>query len=138
TADNQLVTGDNLVVLAAEVDRRFHDAMDADFNTPVAIAALFDLSRSINRMRSQAGGTSRFREAQRKLVELAGILGLGLVPNEHSSVGDAAPFIDLLIEVRASLRASRQWEAADQIRIGLRDRGIDLEDSPTGTTWKKQ
>ena len=137
TADNQLVTGDNLVVLAAEADRRFHDAMDADFNTPVAIAALFDLSRSINRMRSQAGGTSRFREAQRKLVELAGILGLDLVPSDPPSVGNAAPFIDLLIEVRASLRASRQWEAADLIRIGLHDRGIDLEDSPTGTTWKK-
>jgi cysteinyl-tRNA synthetase len=138
TADNQVVTGDNLVVLAEEADRRFHEAMNADFNTPVAVAALFDLSRAINRMRSQAGGTLQFQEAQAKLIELAAILGLDLVASEPPSVGDAAPFIDLLIEVRTSLRASRQWEAADLIRVGLHEQGIDLEDGPTGTTWKKQ
>jgi cysteinyl-tRNA synthetase len=112
--------------------------MNADFNTPVAVAALFDLSRAINRMRSQAGGTSRFREAQAKLIELAGILGLVLVTNDPPAAGDAGPFIDLLLEVRASLRAARQWEAADLIRHGLQERGIALEDGPTGTTWKKQ
>jgi cysteinyl-tRNA synthetase len=138
TADNQVVTGDNLMILALEADRRFHDAMNADFNTPVAVAALFDLSRAINRMRSQAGGTSCFREAQAKLIELAGILGLALVTNDPPAAGDAGPFIDLLLEVRASLRAARQWEAADLIRHGLQERGIALEDGPTGTTWKKQ
>jgi cysteinyl-tRNA synthetase len=137
TADNQLVNGENLVVLAAEADRAFHEAMDADINTPVAVAALFDLSRSINRMRSQAGGTAGFRAAQEKLVDLAAILGLELVVSDPPSVGNAAPFIDLLIEVRASLRASREWEAADLIRNGLHERGIELEDGPTGTTWKK-
>ena len=138
TSDNQIVTGDNLVVLADEVDQRFHQALNDDFNTPVAIAALFDLSRAINRMRSQAGGTPRFRQAQAKLVELAGVLGLILDEPAAVPVSDAAPFIDLLIEVRASLRAAKQWDAADQIRIGLQDRGIILEDSPSGTTWKKQ
>ena len=138
TSDNQIVTGDNLVVLADEVDQRFHQALNDDFNTPVAIAALFDLSRAINRMRSQAGGTPRFRQAQAKLVELAGVLGLILDEPAAAPVSDAAPFIDLLIEVRASLRAAKQWDAADQIRIGLQDRGIILEDSPSGTTWKKQ
>jgi cysteinyl-tRNA synthetase len=138
TADNQVVTGDNLAVLAAEADLTFHDAMDADFNTPVAVAAQFELSRSINRMRSQAGGTAPFRAAQEKLIELAGILGLELLASDPTPAGDAAPFIDLLVEVRASLRASRQWEAADLIRVGLHERGIALEDAPTGTTWKKQ
>jgi cysteinyl-tRNA synthetase len=138
TADNQVVTGDNLAVLAAEADLTFHDAMDADFNTPVAVAALFELSRSINRMRSQAGGTAPFRAAQEKLIELAGILGLELLASDPTPAGDAAPFIDLLVEVRASLRASRQWEAADLIRVGLHERGIELEDAPTRTTWKKQ
>jgi cysteinyl-tRNA synthetase len=137
TPDNQLVTGDNLVVAADEATRRFYDAMNADFNTPIAVAALFDLSRSINRLRSQAGGTRPFREAQATLLQLAGILGLDLLPNEQSLVGSAAPFIELLIDVRASLRASRQWEAADLIRVGLQNQGIVLEDGPSGTTWKK-
>ncbi len=138
TAENQIVTGDNLVVLAEDVDRRFHDALNADFNTPVALAALFDLSRAINRMRSQAGGTPRFRDAQAKLVELAGVLGIILDEPDTAPVSDAAPFIELLIEVRASLRAAKQWEAADQVRIGLQARGIVLEDGASGTTWKKQ
>jgi cysteinyl-tRNA synthetase len=137
TADNQIVSGDNLIALAEETEKKFHEAMLSDFNTPVAIAALFDLSRNINRLRTQAGGTARFREAQAKLVELAGILGIILEDAPASAGGDAAPYIGLLIDVRTNLRAARQWDAADQIRIGLQDLGIALEDGPNGTTWKK-
>lgn len=137
TADNQIVSGDNLVAIALETEQKFHEAMLSDFNTPVAIASLFDLSRNINRLRTQAGGTSRFREAQAKLVELADILGIILENAPAAVAGGAAPFIDLLIDVRTNLRASRQWEAADQIRVGLQDLGISLEDGPSGTTWKK-
>lgn len=138
TDDNQIVSGESLAVLAEETDMRFHEAMNSDFNTPVALAALFDLSRNINRLRSQAGGTQRFRDAQATLVELAGILGLILDEPMPDGSADAAPFIDLLITVRANLRASRQFEASDQIRIGLQDLGVILEDGPSGTTWKKQ
>lgn len=137
TADNQIVSADSLVTLAADVEVRFHQAMQDDFNTPGAVAALFDLARNINRLRTQSGGTGHFREAQAKLVELAEILGIVLdeAPQEQSA--DAAPFIELLIDVRAKLRADRQWEAADHIRIGLQERGIVLEDGPAGTIWKK-
>jgi cysteinyl-tRNA synthetase len=137
TIDNQLVNGDNLVVLAEETRDRFHVAMNNDFDTPAAIASLFELSRNINRLRSQAGGTSQFRVAQETLVGLAGILGLDLARSRDTAVGEAGPFIDLLVEVRSHLRGARQWDAADLVRVGLQERGITLEDTSTGTIWKK-
>jgi cysteinyl-tRNA synthetase len=137
TLENQMVIGESLVVLADASSQRFHTAMNDDFDTPSAIASLFELARSINRLRSQSGGTSQFRAAQRTLIDLASVLGLELEEAPSRSVGDASPFIDLLIEVRSHLRKSRQWDAADRIRIGLHERGIALEDNPTGTNWKK-
>ena len=49
----------------------------------------------------------------------------------------ADPYIDLLIEMRARLRADKQWALADEIRQQLAELGIALEDSPTGTTWRR-
>jgi cysteinyl-tRNA synthetase len=123
--------------LAADASRRFHEGMDDDFDTPIAVAAIFDLARAINRERARAGTTAAFREAQQVLLDLAGVLGLDLTAPEAEVESDAAPFIDLLIDVRAELRSAKQWEAADRIRIGLQERGIALEDSASGTTWKK-
>ncbi len=137
TPDNQLVNGENLVLLAEETERRFCLAMNDDFDTPSAIAGLFELARSINRLRSQSGGTEQFRIAQQTLIRLAGILGLDLTGKQGSDAGEAEPFIDLLIDIRAHLREAKQWEAADRVRIGLQERGIALEDNPAGTTWKK-
>jgi len=137
TPDNQLVNGENLVLLAEETERRFHQAMCDDFDTPSAIAGLFELARSINRLRSQSGGTEQFRTAQQTLIRLAGILGLDLTGTQEPDPGEAEPFIDLLIDIRAHLREAKQWEAADRVRIGLQERGIALEDNPSGTTWKK-
>ncbi len=137
TPENQLVNGQSLVALADETARRFHAAMRDDFDTPAAIAALFELARAINRLRSQAGGTDQFASAQHTLTDLAGILGLDLTAKADEPTGDAGPFIDLLIDIRAHLRQAKLWEAADRVRIGLQERGIALEDNPSGTTWKK-
>jgi cysteinyl-tRNA synthetase len=126
-----------LVELTSTTDRRFHDGMNDDFDTPVAIAALFDLARAINRYRSQAGASPEFRDAQHTLVSLADVLGLDLSESEQIVSGDAAPFIDLLIEIRTKLRDERQWALADLVRNGLAERGIALEDNPSGTTWKR-
>jgi cysteinyl-tRNA synthetase len=123
--------------LATEADQRFHEAMKDDFDTPSAVAAIFDLARAINRERNRAGRTTAFREAQQALLDLAGILGLDLSVPKAEAESDAEPFIDLLIDVRTQLRNAKQWEAADRIRIGLQERGIALEDSASGTTWKK-
>jgi cysteinyl-tRNA synthetase len=50
--------------------------------------------------------------------------------------GDIAPYVELLIDVRAKLRAERQWALADVVRDSLAALGITLEDGPAGTTWR--
>jgi len=118
---------------AAESEMRFRTAMDDDFNTPVAVSVLFDLARSANR----AEGAAR-HVLQAKLVELAGVLGLPLGVSPDNGSGDAAPFIDLLISIRNELRAAKQWALSDRIRDGLAERGIIVEDSANGATWRRK
>ncbi|HEY7036208.1 MAG TPA: cysteine--tRNA ligase [Thermomicrobiales bacterium] len=123
--------------LAAQADDRFHAAMDEDFDSPVAVAALFDLARAVNRARSERRQDVQVETARQKLVELSGVLGLVLDTEEDTATGDAAPFIELLVDVRDQLRAAKQWQLADVIRDGLAERGIAIADGPTGSAWRK-
>jgi len=108
--------------------------MDDDLNTPRALAALFELARDINRAAAAGADIS---PARATLRELCGVLGLTLeVPAARSLA--AAPFIDLLVEIRAELRAAKQWALADRIRDRLASLGIELQDSPDGTTWSER
>jgi cysteinyl-tRNA synthetase len=125
-----------------EIDRaiqqatdQFHAAMNDDFNSPAAVAALFDLARSINRARDGGVSFEAIERGRAKLIELAGVLGLDLRSNDNS-VGDAAPFIDLLVEVRDRLRAEKQWALSDLIRDRLAEKGISIADGPSGSTWQ--
>ncbi|CAA9540698.1 MAG: Cysteinyl-tRNA synthetase [uncultured Thermomicrobiales bacterium] len=130
------VTATALENTATEAETRFHDAMRDDFDTPVAIAAIFDLGRAINRAKRELGATPELSAAQQTLRELTGILGLDLSPVEVAPSLEATPFIDLLIGVRKDLRTTRQFAIADAIRDGLLEQGIALEDTPEGTIWK--
>ena len=122
--------------LDAEPYRRlFFEAMDDDLNTPRALASLFDLAREINRS-SDAGHSAT--AAQECLRNLGGILGLTFAEpeeNDRAALG-AAPFIELLLETRASLRQARQFEQADRIRDGLEELGVSVEDTPNGPAWQ--
>ncbi len=111
---------------------RFIQAMDDDMNTPAALAALFDLSREINRARDE---TREIANAQGTLRELAGVLGLTL--REPGAAQSAAPFIELLVELRDEMRAQKLFQLADRIRVRLADLGITLEDSAEGTRWRR-
>src|SRR5690606_38820508 len=110
---------------------RFTAAMDDDLGTPQALAVLFDLAREINRKRD-AGQPIAAEQAL--LRELAGALGLTLAAPQQRAQ-EAAPFIDLLVAIRSELRAAKQWALADRIRDGLAELGVELKDSPEGTTW---
>ena len=108
--------------------------MDDDLNTPRAIAALFDLAHYINR------GSQEGRDvdaAQGTLRELAGILGLTLREPEDEHGSDVGPLVELLIETRADLRDAKQYDLADRIREKLAEAGYELEDTATGTEWKR-
>lgn len=115
-----------------EFTSRFKEAMDDDFNTPVAVSVLFDLARFTN----QLDDPDR-QFAQRLLVELADVLGLPLLRDiERVDSGNVEPFVALLLDIREQLRADRQFELADQIRNRLDAIGVVLEDSSEGTSWR--
>jgi cysteinyl-tRNA synthetase len=115
--------------------------MDDDFNTSSALAALFELVRAINTARDAGVGGAFYDAAQYTLRDLAGVLGLTLNSGagvEGMSDAAARPFIDLLVGVRSDLRTAKQWALADRVRDGLKELGIVLEDTATGTTWRYQ
>jgi hypothetical protein len=98
---------------------------------------IYDLLAFLSAARER-GDAQTMRLAEEAMREaLVGIVAqLGAAPsNTEELIG---PYVDLLIELRTSLRSARQWEQADQIRQRLTDLGILLEDSPQGTQWKQQ
>ena len=113
---------------------RFAAALEDDLNTPQALASLFDLARAVNRERAEGRAAGAARDA---LVELGGVLGLGFAGMGGSDAGDAAAFIDLLVEIRGELRTARQFELADRVRDRLTELGVALEDGREGTTWRR-
>jgi cysteinyl-tRNA synthetase len=125
-------TGTSDPLDASPFRERFIAAMDDDLNTAQAIGGLFDLAREINRARDAGRSVGG---AQDVLHELAGVLGLRLEAEGNEAMA-AAPFIELLIDLRKELREAKQYALADRIRSGLGEMGIVLEDGPGGTTWK--
>jgi cysteinyl-tRNA synthetase len=109
--------------------------MDDDLNTPRAIAALFDMSRDINRAREAGNGTAL---AQGKLRELAGVLGLTLTIPEEVGGADVGPLVELLIQTRAELRSAKLFDQADALRDRLDTLGYSLEDTAAGTEWRRK
>ena len=126
---------DELAVAVRDTTKRFYNAMDDDFDSPSAIAALFDFARTINRAKAEGADTDAVETAQNWLRHFAGVLGLDLDEPE-TSAGDAAPFIDLLVALRRDLRAEKQWALADKIRTELLELGITIEDQANGSIWR--
>ena len=129
-----VVSGERPALDPGPYKARFVDAMDDDLNTPRAIATLFDLAREINRSSDAAGNVE---SAQAELRDLAGVLGLTMKEPEGQGTKDIAPFVDLLVDLRAEMRVAKQFELADRVRDGLTDLGISLEDNPEGTSWRR-
>jgi cysteinyl-tRNA synthetase len=131
---DQSIADDDLESQVEGTRTGFEAAMDDDFNTPVALSHLFELVRTINAARDRGAGGDVFDAAQEELRQLSGVLGLRL--EKRGGPGEAAPFIELLIEIRQRLRQEKQFELADEIRDRLEESGIQLEDGPGGTTWR--
>jgi cysteinyl-tRNA synthetase len=126
---------DHLAASIESARARFGESMDDDFNTSGALAALFEIVRAINTARDAGIGGAPFAAGQAALRELAGVLGLKLeAPQARAQ--EAAPFIELLIELRAELRKAKQFALADMVRTRLAELEITLEDGPQGTRWK--
>ena len=123
-----------------EFDKRFQEVMEDDFNTPEAFAVFFELAHEINRWREQ----NQIEKAASLAVTLkclAKVFGLLCEDPEAylkgvESVNDVQQ-IEMLIQARNQARASKHWSEADRIRDQLTQRGILLEDTAEGTTWRR-
>jgi cysteinyl-tRNA synthetase len=115
---------------------RFTAAMDADFNTPDALAVIFDLAREINTRRAAGEDTEPQR---RTLVTLLDVLGIDLRSEAPRDGVDIGPYVELLLHVRRKLRDAKQWALADDIRKGLGDLGVTVEDRASGeSAWRRE
>ncbi|TVR62455.1 MAG: cysteine--tRNA ligase [Candidatus Competibacteraceae bacterium] len=144
-----------------EWQARFEQAMDDDFNTPEALAVLFDLAREINRLRTEdETSAARLSVTLRRLGEVMGLLtddpegffqgasGASVTApparvdvtaqNPNIPVTLAKERIEALIAERAAARKAKNWAEADRVRALLQDAGIVLEDTAKGTLWRRE
>ncbi|HEX4798629.1 MAG TPA: cysteine--tRNA ligase [Burkholderiales bacterium] len=116
--------------------RRFREAMDNDFNTPEAVAVLFDLVNEVNRAHSTA-----LARQLRALGRLLGLLGRESEAFLRSGTGLGDEISDAqigaLIAERNEARRAKNFQRADEIREELLRQRIALEDGPQGTTWRR-
>lgn len=112
---------------------RFIAAMDDDLNTADAIAVIFELVRDVNSVLASDAHVSKAlcKEALHVLDELCGVLGFAQNRNKQSLDEE----IEALIEKRQQARKSKDFALADKIRDELKERGIELKDTPQGVKW---
>jgi cysteinyl-tRNA synthetase len=112
----------------------FTAAMDDDFGTPEALAAVFSLAKDANAA-IDAGQLAEAGALVATVKELTGVLGLEIGEQQQLS-SDLSNWVDAQIEARHNARAGKDWAEADRIRDELRARGVELEDTPNGTVWR--
>jgi len=136
-------SGSPAVADLAGYREKFLAAMDDDFNTPQAIAVLFDVAHQANQAMGKGLplATESLKEIDHFYREYAGqILGLTFESSiDRASLGAAVEgeLMELLIAIRNDARSQKLWPLSDKIRDGLTKLGIVLEDRKEGTTWKR-
>lgn len=111
---------------------KFIEAMDDDLNTADGVSVIFDLVRDINTTIDENFPKSVIECAYKLYMELASVLGL--LEKEEKNLEKE---IENLIEERQKARSDKNWALADKIRDDLKDRGIILEDTPSGVKWRR-
>lgn len=135
-------TAKELAEKAAAYVQEFHEAMDDDFNTALAISQIFALSKDINiyyqdvMNKGAAFDSENFAKVAEAYKLMTGIIGIF----EQEDAADdelAGKLMDLIINIRQEARKEKNWALADKIRDELKEAGVILEDTPNGVRWKK-
>jgi len=121
--------------------KKFHAALNDDFNTPQAIALFFDLAREINTTLSREG----FSEQEKSnLIDFFNTYAkniLGILPqHENATKGDSTVLpkvMELVLEIRKDARAKKDFATSDLIRDRLKDAGIEVKDTKDGAVWRR-
>lgn len=137
--DHEDADAADLRAKAEKAEADFRTAMNDDFNTALAIAALFELAKDINiYLKKDQFDAKTLEAAQKVLTDLAGVLGIELAAAAGADDDLADKLMDLIIAIRKDARANKDFQTADRIRDGLAEIGVILEDGKAGTTWKRQ
>jgi cysteinyl-tRNA synthetase len=131
TALRGIEVADSAIDWAQPQAAKFKAAMDDDFNTPEAIAVLFELANDLNKDKSATTAAL--------LKQLAAIIGLLQRDPESFMQGETNSDLDIegLIAARIAAKTAKNYAEADRIRKALADAGIVLEDTAQGTTWRR-
>ncbi len=119
---------------------KFKQAMDDDFNTPEALAVIFDLANQVNRLREKDGGAALQKAAVlKKLANVLGLLEQDPVKFLQAGAGEDsdAEKIEALIVARKEARENKDWAEADRIRDELDAMSVVLEDKDGRTIWRR-
>ncbi len=132
-AEAKTADEENLLKESENYVKKFEDAMEDDFNTADAIAAVFELVKFINVNVNEESSKEFVTEIKKTLDTLSDVLGLKIEKEEELLDSD----IEALIQERQDARKNKDFARADEIRDILKDKGIILEDSREGVKWKR-
>lgn len=112
---------------------KFDEAMDDDFNTADAVAAIFELVKLSNTTANAENSKAYLQQLKERITQLSDILGLITEKAEEMLDED----IEKMIEERQAARKAKDFKKADEIRNELLEKGIILEDTREGVKWKR-
>ncbi len=121
-----------LADLAAGMEQNVRAALDDDLNAPQALAHLFEFVRAANReIDGGAGGAPTAQASLRKVMDV-----LDVMPTKKTVAADLSQWVEERVSARTQARQSRDFKEADRIRAELKQKGVEIEDTPGGTKWK--
>jgi len=127
-----------------DFEHSFHNAMDDDFNSPQALAAVFELINGINKSmdspeeKHDKNDWKNLKEVLKGSLE--GVLGIKITQKDTQNTAekDLENVMQIMLGIRADLRNEKNYNLTDKIRDDLKKHGVILKDTPDGSTWQKE
>ncbi|MBF0545165.1 MAG: cysteine--tRNA ligase [Candidatus Riflebacteria bacterium] len=128
-----------ILEIASKADREIGEALDDDLDTPGAIGLLYSFVTDINRVTIGRAISSDSANEVLRVLNFWGKDVLGIIPqcNNVNSDLNVAPLMDLIIEIRKEMKASKRFDLADKIRDKVKEAGLIIEDTREGARWRR-